>query len=401
MFNIRTVEHFTTFWTDKHFCMWVIRLFECIYHFYCKISCYKLLNTYAVNVPLCELTLYHHLYIKANRFLFYFKAKYNAEGNRSVASNRKFIKMEGQARRARENEKPLNISGKVYQSVFPDILMTFYALGLGRLAPPPELPHFKLATFQFVYKKTYTELNAVLKDIHSVLKLIIWIDIMGRKRKSKLRKLLKIKKPPIWLFIPMVLFIKLMKFCMNTHIQDPNKCMDTSTYPYITVTWHNRLLFFPAMFPRFARKRTAAMISASRDGQYLSHIVKLFGLQAVRGSSSKRGAAALRESITCLENGNNVSMTPDGPRGPRYKLSRGPIILASKTGIPILPVAVNASSYWEAKSWDKFQIPKPWARVDLVIGAPVKIPGNLSDEEMEEWRVKIEKQLNEISRVEL
>lgn len=212
-------------------------------------------------------------------------------------------------------------------------------------------------------------------------------------------KLRKIRKPPVWLFIPLVLFMRFLKLCMNTHIIDPNNCMDTSTYPYITVTWHNRLLFFPALFPKYARKRTAAMISASRDGQYLSNIVKLFGIQTVRGSSSKRGAEVLRESISWLEKGNNVSMTPDGPRGPRYKLSRGPIILASKTGIPILPIAVNSSSYWEAGSWDRFQIPKPWARVDLVFGEPISIPATLSDEEMESWRVKIEQKLNEISGV--
>jgi len=212
-------------------------------------------------------------------------------------------------------------------------------------------------------------------------------------------KLRKIRKPPVWIFIPLVLFIRFLKLCMRTRIIDPNNHMNSSNYPYITVTWHNRLLFFPSMIPRFARKRTAAMISASRDGQYLSNIIKLFGIQTVRGSTSKRGAAVLRESISYLEKGNNVSMTPDGPRGPKYILSKGPIILASKTGAPILPVTVNSSTYWEIKSWDRFQIPKPWAKVELVLGEPVNIPPDLSDEEMEEWRHLIEKKLNSISQV--
>ena len=215
---------------------------------------------------------------------------------------------------------------------------------------------------------------------------------MGLKRGIK-----KIKKPPAWIFAPFVYLLRLIKCCMNTEIRDPNNCIvNTDTYPYITVTWHNRLLFFPCMFPAYARKRTAAMISASRDGQYLATIINYFGISTVRGSSSKRGAAALREAITRLDSGCNVAITPDGPRGPRYKMSRGPVILASKTGIPVLPIEVSYSSFWEAKSWDKFRFPKPWAKVVLILGDPINIPPDLSDSEIEEWRRLLEQKLNAI-----
>lgn len=214
---------------------------------------------------------------------------------------------------------------------------------------------------------------------------------MGLKRRIK-----KIRKPPAWIFAPFVFLLRLMKFCMNTKIRDPNNCMNTDTYPYITVTWHNRLLLFPCMFPAYARKRTAALISASRDGQYLATIIHYFGIRTVRGSSSKRGAAALREAISCLESGCNVAITPDGPRGPRYKMSRGPVILASKTGVPVLPIEVSHSSFWEAKSWDKFRFPKPWAKVVLTLGDPINIPPDLSDSEIEEWRRLLEQKLNAI-----
>jgi lysophospholipid acyltransferase (LPLAT)-like uncharacterized protein len=215
---------------------------------------------------------------------------------------------------------------------------------------------------------------------------------MGLKKKFR-----KIKKLPSWLFIPLVFFIRFMKFCMRIEIQDPNGCMDTDTYPYITVTWHNRLLFFPAMFPKYARKKTAALISASRDGQYVADVVRLFGIRSIRGSSSRRGGVALHESLKCLNDKCNLSITPDGPRGPRYQMSRGPVIMASKTGFPVLPISVNYSSYWEAKSWDKFQVPKPWAKVTLVMGDPINIPPDLSNEEVEEWRRLLEQKLNAIS----
>ncbi|NOY75786.1 MAG: lysophospholipid acyltransferase family protein [Kiritimatiellaeota bacterium] len=212
---------------------------------------------------------------------------------------------------------------------------------------------------------------------------------MGLKRQIR-----RIRKPPVWIFAPLVFFLRLMKFCMNTEVRDPNGCLNTETYPYITVTWHNRLLFFPAMFPAYARKKTVAMISASRDGQYLAGIVGFFGIGVVRGSTSKRGAAALRGAITCLESGCNVSITPDGPRGPKYKMSRGPVILASKTGIPVLPIEVAYSSYWEAGSWDNFRIPKPWAKTTLILGDPIEIPPDLSEPEIEEWRRLLEQKLN-------
>jgi lysophospholipid acyltransferase (LPLAT)-like uncharacterized protein len=141
------------------------------------------------------------------------------------------------------------------------------------------------------------------------------------------------------------------------------------------------------------------MISASRDGEYVANIVKLFGIDTVRGSTSRRGAAALKSSIAKLEKKINVSMTPDGPRGPRYKLSKGPVILGAKTGVPVLPVGVNYSSYWELKSWDRFRIPKPWSKLELIIGTPIYIDEDLTDELLEEYRVKIEAELNRVSKV--
>ncbi len=207
------------------------------------------------------------------------------------------------------------------------------------------------------------------------------------------------KKLPDWVFAPLALSLKFLKAIMRTETIDPNGCMNPETYPYITVTWHNRLLFFPAMFPKRARKRTTALISASRDGQYVADLVKQFGIESARGSSSRKGAMAFGESLEHLKRERNVSVTPDGPRGPKYVMSLGPIALAAKTGTPILPVAVNYSSYWQLGSWDNFQIPKPWAKISLVLGDPIAIPKGLSKEEMEPWREKVEQALNKISLV--
>ncbi len=213
------------------------------------------------------------------------------------------------------------------------------------------------------------------------------------------KKFRNIRKLPTFLFILPVSLIKLSKMCMRTEVIDPNSCIDPEKFPFITVTWHNRLLFFPPMFKSHIRRKTVAMISSSRDGQYVSDVCRLFGIKSVRGSSSKKGFVAFTDALKYLNEKCNISITPDGPRGPRYKMSKGPIALASKTGYPILPVAINYSSYWEVRSWDRFQIPKPWAKVTLRLGDPIRIPADISEEDMEKWQKTVEDALNSISEI--
>jgi lysophospholipid acyltransferase (LPLAT)-like uncharacterized protein len=208
-----------------------------------------------------------------------------------------------------------------------------------------------------------------------------------------------IKKLPNFLFIIPVYTIRFAKLLMRTEVSDPHKCVDPEKFPFITVTWHNRLLFFPAMFEKPVREKTVAMVSSSRDGQYVTDICRLFGIQSVRGSSSKKGFIAFNDALKYLKDKCNISITPDGPRGPRYHMSKGPVALASRTGYPVLPVSINYSSYWELRSWDRFQIPKPWAKVRLVLGKPIQIPENLSDEDIEKWRETVEDALNSISAI--
>jgi lysophospholipid acyltransferase (LPLAT)-like uncharacterized protein len=210
----------------------------------------------------------------------------------------------------------------------------------------------------------------------------------------------KIKKLPTWLFLMPALILKFSKsFLMRTKVIDPYDTLEQNDngQPYITVTWHNRLLYFPGMFPKRHRKRTFALISPSRDGQYVVDLISHFGVGSVRGSSFKKGAAALRDCEKVLRSGAVLSVTPDGPRGPKYKMSKGPIVLASKTGVPILPVAINTSKYWELRSWDNFQIAKPGSKMNLVLGNPINIPKDLSQEDMEKWRKVVEDRLNEAS----
>jgi len=129
--------------------------------------------------------------------------------------------------------------------------------------------------------------------------------------------------------------------------------------------WHNRLFAMPLAFTRFykGRKGAVGITSASGEGTLLTMILREFGVQTIRGSSSRQGTAALYALIEKIEEGYDVVMTPDGPRGPAYQLKPGPLFLAAKTGRPIQPVMVEYSHCLRLRTWDRFMIPLPFSRV--------------------------------------
>ncbi|MCP3966206.1 MAG: lysophospholipid acyltransferase family protein [Lentisphaerae bacterium] len=216
---------------------------------------------------------------------------------------------------------------------------------------------------------------------------------MGKLKK----KFRNIKKLPDWFYVLPALFIKFIRAVFyRLEIQDPND-HSNKAQSCISVTWHNRLIFFPAAFPAAARKRTKAVVSASRDGQYITDLIAQFGIGSVRGSSSRKGANAQRAALKALKDGYNVAFTPDGPRGPKYHMAKGPVHLASITGCPVIPLTINASRYWQIRSWDNFQIPKPFSKLTLILGDKIEIPPNLSEKELEKWRKIVEDKLMEIT----
>lgn len=168
--------------------------------------------------------------------------------------------------------------------------------------------------------------------------------------------------------------------------------------PWLIAFWHNRLFAMPIYWWRHGRRRAPArrmvvLTSASRDGTLLAEFVRQFGIGAVRGSSSRGGAAALRELSAVLASGVDVVITPDGPRGPQYAMGAGLAYLAQRTGAPILLVQVDYERCWELRTWDGFRIPKPFSRVTLTL-PPVERVGPTEDEaELEVARGRLERLL--------
>ena len=155
--------------------------------------------------------------------------------------------------------------------------------------------------------------------------------------------------------------------------------------------WHNRVLLFPYVVRRFVPGTWgSSLISASRDGGLLADFVKRFGYDAARGSSSRRGAGAILELANVLEKGGAVAITPDGPRGPRYVLGPGIIMLAQQSGAPVLPMNFEYSSCWRLKSWDRFIIPKPFSTVRIKVGLPHEVRATPTNEEFEAERLRLQ-----------
>ena len=139
--------------------------------------------------------------------------------------------------------------------------------------------------------------------------------------------------------------------------------------------WHNRMFVVPLLRVCAPHRTGAVLTSASNDGAIIAEVMTRFGLKSVRGSSSRRGATALLALAGTLEAGDDVAVTPDGPRGPRYQLGPGVVFLAQQTGAGILPIHVEYSRAVRLKSWDRFMIPLPFSKVrvicdDLIFVAP-------------------------------
>lgn len=171
----------------------------------------------------------------------------------------------------------------------------------------------------------------------------------------------------------------------------------------IYAVWHNRLALCLQAYFSYVHKRSrtagmAALVSASRDGAFLAAILEAFKVQPVRGSSSRRGGQALVELTGWAERGYDLAITPDGPRGPCYVVQEGSIALAQVTGLPLIPASYSLSWKIRLKSWDRFIVPLPFARCEVVIGNPIRVPREITESERDALRKRLGDELRAITR---
>ena len=168
--------------------------------------------------------------------------------------------------------------------------------------------------------------------------------------------------------------------------------------PALVCFWHGRMMLAFSMV-RYSGK-TNVISSRSKDGDITSAIMKGFGLGVVRGSSNSKGknrggTAALRDAVRTLRGSENIALTPDGPRGPRMRVSGRVIEIAELAGVPIVPTAQAASPSRILGTWDRFMLLLPFSKIEVKIGEPIYVQKN---SEREKKRVELENSMNNITR---
>jgi len=165
---------------------------------------------------------------------------------------------------------------------------------------------------------------------------------------------------------------------------DPNRPEYRGRYIY--AFWHEMMLH-----PVYARRNHGIHMLVSRhgDGEYIAQVGKRMGFGTVRGSTNRGGVQAIRE---LMRQGKqfNLTITPDGPRGPRRQVQIGMIYVASRTGLPIVPIGFAFRRPWRINSWDRFAIPKPFSIATSVGGDPITVPKDLDRQGLERYRLKVQ-----------
>jgi lysophospholipid acyltransferase (LPLAT)-like uncharacterized protein len=162
--------------------------------------------------------------------------------------------------------------------------------------------------------------------------------------------------------------------------------------------WHNRV-FLSTYFWR--QRGIVVMTSQSFDGEYIARFIQRFGYGAARGSSTRGAVGAVVEMARLMRAGRSTAFTIDGPKGPRYVAKMGAVLLAKKTGQPILPFTITTESFWEArKSWDGFQVPKPFTRALVRIAPPIFVSPDADESSLNAKRDELQAALDAINQTQ-
>jgi lysophospholipid acyltransferase (LPLAT)-like uncharacterized protein len=162
----------------------------------------------------------------------------------------------------------------------------------------------------------------------------------------------------------------------------------------IGAVWHGRLLMMPLAYKG---KKLSFLVSPHRDGQVVGKALERFGFRPILGSTTRKGFSAFKKMVKAHQNGFDIALTPDGPRGPRYQVQIGVIELAKLTGRPVVPLTFSASKRKIFKTWDRFLLPYPFSKGVFIWGEPIYVDPNGNRAHFEERRTLLEMRLNELT----
>jgi len=172
------------------------------------------------------------------------------------------------------------------------------------------------------------------------------------------------------LLVPLAWVARLWAASLRFEVTQSARAALARDEPQVFLLWHNRLFVIAEIYRRFRRpacpqRSIYGLISASRDGSWLATFFDLVGIRAIRGSSSWRASEALRQAVATVKEGNDLGITPDGPRGPCYHFQPGAVLVASRTKVPVVLLGMAFEKGRRLRSWDGFYLPLPFSKVLL------------------------------------
>ena len=165
---------------------------------------------------------------------------------------------------------------------------------------------------------------------------------------------------------------------------------------YVPCYWHSQQLVMAWMMRRWIRRgfKACFIVSASVDGEVPARLAKKFGAEVIRGSAANTGALVLRDAQQSMKRGVSIVTTSDGPLGPPFEFKTGTVLMARIGNAPMIPIGYAADRAWVLDTWDRFMIPKPFARIAIGIGEPIEVPRGASPEDLERLRADMESAIN-------
>lgn len=185
------------------------------------------------------------------------------------------------------------------------------------------------------------------------------------------------------IFIPFIgaLLIRIIYFTSKKYFHMPHVIPKE---PVIFACWHGNLLMQAHSYKLFRTvPKVKILISDHFDGQIIAAVMRCFGFVTIHGSSTRGGAKALIQALKALQDGYDIGITPDGPKGPRHTVSNGVVVMAQKRQSKVVISSWVASSYWQLGSWDRFVIPKPFGVLNFYASEPIDLAGMTMSEAKE------------------
>ena len=195
----------------------------------------------------------------------------------------------------------------------------------------------------------------------------------------------------VWV-VPMALFFRLWLATLRFRCNVDR--IDDSEGPVVLLLWHDKLFVSSWIANRYFSRPVTALISTSKDGAWLVAFFRFMGIAAVRGSSNRRGAAALITLTRSMRAGHHTGITPDGPKGPALEFKTGAVSLARLTRSPFVVMGIRYHACWRMRSWDRFALPVPFSKVEVTL---LREPKPTEDETDEVLASRLQALLNETS----